>query len=89
MHKDLITRSKHLYLVFRVDNQYPTLFLLDEIGIEKKGDDKKRSMAPVPLGVDIASVAAGGKVGSYIIYLTSSWILYDEKIQEKRLVQEV
>ena len=46
-------------------------------------------MAPVPLGVDIASVAAGGKVGSYIIYLKSSWILYDEKIQEKRLVQEV
>merc|ERR1712051_149048 len=34
---------------------------LNEIGIEKKDDDKKRSMAPVPLGVDIASVAAGGK----------------------------
>lgn len=34
---------------------------LNEIGIEKRLDDKKRSMAPVPLGVDIASVAAGGK----------------------------
>merc|ERR1711997_873087 len=34
---------------------------LNEIGIEKRLDDKKRSMAPAPLGVDIASVAAGGK----------------------------
>merc|ERR1719400_1266023 len=34
---------------------------LNEIGIEKRQDDKKRSMAPVPLGVDIASVAAAGK----------------------------
>jgi len=34
---------------------------LNELGIEKRFDDKKRSMGPSPLGADIANVAAGGK----------------------------
>ena len=40
-------------------------------------------MAPVPLGVDIASVAAGGKVRLIYNLFKSSWILYDKKYRRK------
>ena len=43
------------------------LYFSDDINIEKGPSDSnnKRSMSSTPLGMDIAKVAAGGKVGFF------------------------